>query len=151
MVCTYALGVVLIPKYLKQGAALKISAILGIIFSICILLTTGFTSVLFVAALGISNALVWPAVWPLTLEGLGKFTKTGSALLIMAISGGAIIPPLYGRMVDANKHELITNGVNEVDALATASTSSYWILIPCYILILFFALWGHKYKSWSKQ
>jgi fucose permease len=69
----------------------------------------------------------------------------------MAISGGAIIPPLYGRMVDANKQELITNGLNEVDALATASTNSYWILIPCYVLILFFALWGHQYKSWSKQ
>jgi len=151
MVFTYAIGVILIPKYLKQGTALKISATLGIIFSICILLTTGFTSVLFVAALGVANALVGPAVWPLTLEGLGEFTKTASALLIMAISGGAIIPPLYGRMVDANKHELITKGLNEVDALATASTSSYWILIPCYALILFFAIWGHKYKGWTKK
>ncbi|WP_308990408.1 sugar MFS transporter [Mariniflexile litorale] len=151
MVFTYAIGVILIPKYLKQGTALKISAVLGIIFSICILLTTGFTSILFVAALGISNALVWPAVWPLTLEGLGRFTKTGSALLIMAISGGAIIPPLYGRMVDANKHELIASGLNDVDALATASTHSYWILIPCYVLILFFAISGHKYKSWSRK
>ncbi|GAA3646962.1 sugar MFS transporter [Flavivirga jejuensis] len=151
MVCTYGLGVILIPKYLTQGTALKISATLGVIYSICILCTTGFTSILFVAALGISNALVWPAVWPLTLEGLGKFTKTGSALLIMAISGGAIIPPLYGRMVDANKEELITSGINEVDALATASTHSYWLLIPCYALILFFAMRGHKYKSWTRK
>ncbi|APY11664.1 glucose/galactose MFS transporter [Seonamhaeicola sp. S2-3] len=151
MVFTYALGVFLIPKYLKQGTALRISAALGIIFSICILLTTGFTSVLFVAALGISNALVWPAVWPLTLDGLGKFTKTASALLIMAISGGAIIPPLYGRIVDLNKHELIANGTQKAEAIATASTSSYWILIPCYAFILFFAIWGHKYKSWSKK
>ncbi len=110
MVGTYALGVFLIPKYLNQGTALKISAALGIIFSICILSTTGLTSILFVAALGIANALVWPAVWPLTLEGLGKFTKTASALLIMAISGGAIIPPLYGRFVRACKHELISSG-----------------------------------------
>lgn len=151
MVCTYALGVFLIPKYLKQGTALIISAVLGIVFSICILFTTGFTSILFVASLGIANALVWPAIWPLTLEGLGKFTKTASALLIMAISGGAIIPPLYGRMVDANTHELMANGINESDALATAATSSYWILIPCYSLILFFAIWGHKYKSWSRK
>lgn len=150
MVATYALGVVLIPKYIKQGTALKISALLGIIFSICILMTTGYTSILFVAALGIANALVWPAVWPLTLEGLGKFTKTGSALLIMAISGGAIIPPLYGRLVDSNKHELIASGIQEADAIATASTSSYWILLPCYAIILFFALWGHRYKSWTK-
>ena len=144
MVATYALGVFLIPKYLSQGNALKISALLGIIFSICILFTTGFTSILFVAALGIANALVWPAVWPLTLEGLGKFTKTASALLIMAISGGAIIPPLYGRMVDSNKMELIANGVNEAEAMSTASTGSYWILLPCYAIILYFALAGHK-------
>lgn len=150
MVATYALGVILIPKYLKQETALKISAGLGIILSICILITTGFTSILFVAALGISNALVWPAIWPLTLEGLGKFTKTASALLIMAISGGAIIPPLYGRLVDANKHELIVNGISETEAMATAATGSYWILLPCYIIILFFALWGHKYKSWTR-
>ena len=144
MVATYALGVVLIPKYIRQGTALKISALLGIIFTICILFTTGFISVLFVAALGIANALVWPAVWPLTLEGLGKFTKTASALLIMAISGGAIIPPLYGRMVDSNKMELIASGVNEAEAISTASTGSYWILLPCYAIILYFALAGHK-------
>ena len=144
MVATYALGVFLIPKYLSQGTALKVSSVLGIVFSICILTTTGFTSILFVAALGVANALVWPAVWPLTLEGLGKFTKTASALLIMAISGGAIIPPLYGRLVDSNKHELIMEGLNEADAMATAATSSYWILIPCYAVILYFALYGHK-------
>ena len=151
MVATYALGVFLIPKYVKQKTALIASAILGIVFSLCIINTTGFTTILFVAALGIANALVWPAIWPLTLEGLGKFTKTASALLIMAISGGAIIPPLYGRIVDANKHELIANGIQEADAMATASTSSYWILIPCYFIILFFAIWGHKIKNWNKK
>ena len=151
MVATYALGVFLIPKYIKQKTALIASAILGIIFSFSILNTTGYASVLFVAALGVANALVWPAIWPLTLEGLGKFTKTGSALLIMAISGGAIIPPLYGRIVDASKHDLIHTGIQEADAMAIASTSSYWILIPCYAMILFFAIWGHKIKNWSKK
>jgi FHS family L-fucose permease-like MFS transporter len=151
MVATYAVGVFLIPKYVQQKTALIASAILGIIFSCCILNTTGYVSVLFVAALGIANALVWPAIWPLTLEGLGKFTKTGSALLIMAISGGAIIPPLYGRIVDAHKIELIANGVQESTALATASTDSYWILIPCYMIILFFAVWGHKIKNWNQS
>ncbi|WP_166385973.1 MULTISPECIES: sugar MFS transporter [unclassified Polaribacter] len=150
MVVTYALGVFLIPKYLKQDTALKISAILGIIFSFCILSTTGFTSVLFVASLGIANALVWPAIWPLTLNGLGKFTKTASALLIMAIAGGAVILPLYGKLVDAGKHQLMTSGLEEAEAIATASTSSYWILIPCYAIVLFFAIWGHKIKNWSK-
>lgn len=144
MVGTYALGVLLIPKYISQGTALKISAALGIIFSACILFTTGFTSVLFVAALGIANALVWPAIWPLTLDGLGKFTKTASALLVMAISGGAIIPPLYGRLVDSSKEALLAAGQSEFEAMTTSATSSYWILIPIYAIILFFALWGHK-------
>ena len=147
MVVTYALGVVLIPKYLKQKTALVFSAILGIVFSICILMTDGFRSVLFVAALGIANALVWPAVWPLTLDGLGKFTKTASALLIMAIAGGAIIPPLYGRLVDTGKEALVSSGVTEAKAIATASNESYWILLPCYAIILFFALKGLKMKG----
>ncbi|QDO95207.1 sugar MFS transporter [Formosa sediminum] len=150
MVLTYGLGVVLIPKYLKQHKALVISAILGIVFSCCIILTSGLTSVLFVAALGISNALVWPAVWPLTLDGLGKFTKTASALLVMAISGGAVIPPLYGKLVDLNNVSLLSEGLSESEAIAQAATSSYWILIPCYAFILFFAIWGHKFKSWRR-
>lgn len=150
MVATYGLGVFLIPKYIQQKTALIASAVLGIVFSICIISTTGFTSILFVAGLGIANALVWPAIWPLTLEGLGKFTKTASALLIMAISGGAIIPPLYGRIVDANKEELLSQGLQEVEAMSSASTSSYWILIPCYAIILFFAIWGHKIRNWTK-
>lgn len=147
MVFAYALGVLLIPKFISQDNALKISAALGIVFSLCIINTNGATSVFFVAALGIANALVWPAVWPLTLKGLGSLTKTASALLIMAISGGAIIPPLYGRLVDKNKYDLIASGVSEADALSTASTSSYWILLPCYILILYYALHGHKLRS----
>jgi len=144
MVATYALGVFLIPKYMSQALALKLSAVLGIILTFCIVFTTGFTSVLFVAALGISNALVWPAVWPLTLKGLGKFTKTASALLIMAISGGAIIPPLYGWFVDENRVKLITQGMSEAAASAEAATSGYWILLPCYLIILYYAMAGHK-------
>ena len=144
MVVTYALGVFLIPKYISQSFALKVSAILGIILSFCIVYTSGFTSVLFVAALGIANALVWPAIWPLALTGLGKFTKTASALLIMAISGGAIIPPLYGTLVDGKKEELIATGINEGSALAEAASFGYWILLPCYMVILYYAFWGHK-------
>ncbi|WP_440882006.1 sugar MFS transporter [Tenacibaculum sp. C7A-26P2] len=144
MVITYALGIVLIPKFISQALALRVSAILGIIFTVCIISTSGYISVLFVAALGIANALVWPAVWPLTLKGLGKFTKTASALLIMAIAGGAIIPPLYGQFVDNKKEALINQGIEASTALMEASTSSYWILFPCYILILHYAVSGHK-------
>lgn len=144
MVATYGLGVFLIPKYINQALALRVSAVLGILFTFCIVFTSGFTSVLFVAGLGIANALVWPAVWPLTLKGLGKFTKTASALLIMAISGGAIIPPLYGKLVDDNKADLIAQGMNDVMASAEATTKGYWILLPCYIIILYYAFSGHK-------
>lgn len=144
MVATYILGIVLIPKYISQSFALKASAILGIILSICIVNTSGFTSVLFVAALGIANALVWPAIWPLTLKGLGKFTKTASALLIMAISGGALIPPLYGALVDSKKEELLVTGLQESSAMAQAASYGYWILLPCYIIILYYAFWGYK-------
>ncbi len=144
MIATYILGVILIPKYLKQQTALKISAVLGILFTILIINTSGFTSILFVAALGIANALVWPAVWPLTLKGLGKFTKTASALLIMAIAGGAVIPPLFGKLIDKNKQLYLLEGTSDIEALAKASTESYWILIPCYSFILYYAIYGHK-------
>ncbi|KFF03561.1 sugar MFS transporter [Flavobacterium reichenbachii] len=144
MVVTYGLGVFLIPKYITQALALRLSALLGIVLSFCIVFTSGFASVVFVAALGIANALVWPAIWPLTLKGLGKFTKTASALLVMAISGGAVIPPLYGKFVDVTKAELAANGVSEALAAAEASTKGYWILLPCYIIILYYALAGHK-------
>ena len=144
MVATYAIGVVLIPKYVSQSFALKTSAILGIIVSFCVVFTSGFTSVLFVAALGVANALVWPAIWPLTLKGLGKFTKTASALLIMAICGGAILPPMYGALVDYKKEELVATGIHEVSAFAEAASFGYWILLPCYVIILYYAFWGHK-------
>jgi FHS family L-fucose permease-like MFS transporter len=144
MVATYGLGIFLIPKYISQAFALKASAILGIVFTFCIVFTTGFISVLFVAGLGIANALVWPAVWPLALSGLGKFTKTASALLIMAISGGAILPLLYGKLVDIKKTDLIAQGLSEVVATAASSTSGYWILLPCYLIILYYAFSGHK-------
>lgn len=144
MVATYALGIFLIPKYINQAFALKASAVLGIVFTFGIVFTSGFISILFVASLGIANALVWPAVWPLTLKGLGKFTKTASALLIMAISGGAIIPPLYGKFVDGTKADLIAKGLSETAASAQAATTGYWILLPCYLIILYYAFTGHK-------
>lgn len=144
MVATYALGVFLIPKYISQALALKVSAVLGIILSFCIVFTSGFTSVLLVASLGFANALVWPAIWPLALTGLGKFTKTASALLIMAISGGAILPLLYGKLVDVKKEQLIKTGLDTITATIDSATFGYWVLLPCYIIILYYAFWGHK-------
>ncbi len=144
MVITYLLGALLIPKVLSQKTALTLSALLGILLTFAIVFTSGYTSVLCVAALGFANALVWPAIWPLALTGLGKFTKTGSALLIMAIAGGAAITPLRGVLVDSKKTGLIESGMDTVAATAEASTFGYWILLPCYAFILYYALSGHK-------
>lgn len=132
MVLGYILGIILIPKYITQRFALQTSAILGILFAFGAIFTSGFVSVLFVALFGLANALVWPAIWPLALHNLGKFIKTGSALLIMAISGGAILPLLWGKLSD-------TIGTQQ----------AYWITIPAYLMILFYAVRGYKIKSWS--
>ena len=103
MVIGYGLGIVLIPKVISQAFALRISMILGVLLVIGVVITPGEISIYLVAALGLANAIVWPAVWPLTLNKLGKFTKTASALLVMAIAGGALIPLIYGATLDSQK------------------------------------------------
>jgi glucose/galactose transporter len=132
MLAGYIVGILFIPKYLSQQKALNYSAILGIIFSIGAIVFTGFTSVLCLALLGLANALMWPALWPLAIQGLGKFTKLGSALIIMMISGGALLPLFYGKIAD-----------NIGD-----TQKAYIIMIPCYIFIYFYATIGHKKSSW---
>jgi fucose permease len=148
MIIGYLAGIILIPKYLKQADALKICTILGVIFSLGAVFTPAgkvFTmpfidlvtfkplqlvlpvTVLFVALMGLANSLVWPAVWPLALNGLGKFTKTASAMLIMAIAGGALLPLLYGKL-----------------AVSFSTQSAYWLCLPCYLVIMFYAFIGHK-------
>ncbi len=150
MVIGYVVGIVTIPKVIKQETALMISALLGLLFSFLVIFSstasTGLSvimfgwlgvspipdSVLFIALLGFANAMVWPTIWPLALEGLGKFTKIGSAILIMAIAGGATIPPLYGVLADSYSPQ-----------------GSYWLLLPCYFAILLYALKGHRMREWK--
>lgn len=127
MLLGYVIGLFAIPKYISQQAALKISAILGIIFTFAAYLTTGFLSVGFVAALGLANALMWPAIFPLAISGLGKFTEKGSALLIMGIAGGAIIPKAFASLKEHYNFQLVF--------LA--------LMIPCYLYILYYAVKGH--------
>lgn len=129
MIAGYIVGVISIPKYLSQEKALKLSAILGIILSVAAVSTSGYTSVLCIALLGLANSLMWPAIWPLALAGLGRFTKVGSSLLIMGIAGGAIIPLIYGRLADSFSPQ-----------------EAYWILVPCYASILFYSTLGHKIR-----
>lgn len=134
MLVGYILGILFIPKVISQQKALQLSAILGVVFSVIVLFSPATISVLFVALLGLANALVWPAIWPLALEGLGKFTKTASALLVMAIAGGAILPLVWGKFSDI------------------ASTQwAYWILIPCYLFIFGYAVKWHKMRAWNNN
>ncbi|BDM64275.1 glucose/galactose MFS transporter [Shewanella sp. NFH-SH190041] len=151
MVLGYIIGVTCIPKYLSQEKALLGSSIagacciLGIIFSsadstMIADILWGWTNiptipdtVTFVAMMGLAHALVWPSVWPLALRGLGNFTAQGSALLIMGISGGAILPLVFGKVAEA-----------------TGNTGlGYWVALPCYLFILFYALKGHKMRKWK--
>lgn len=127
MLIGYVVGLVAIPKYISQERGLAISAVLGIVFCVCAYVTKGYVSVAFIAALGLANALMWPAIFPLAIQGLGRFTETGSALLIMGIAGGALIPSLFARLKDHYDFQLVF--------LAVAA--------PCYLYILFYSLKGY--------
>lgn len=133
MLIGYLIGIVAIPKYLSQNAALRYSAILGILFSILVFTTSGYVSVLFIALMGLANALMWPAMWPLALKNLGKFTQIGAALLVMGIAGGAIIPLLYGYLQGTTFN-------------LSSQTSFLICMLPCYVYILYYAVKGHKAK-----
>jgi len=127
MLVGYSIGILCIPQFITQQKALVLSAILGVFLTIAAVLTHGYVSVMCIALLGLANSLMWPAIWPLALSGLGRFTKIGSSLLVMGIAGGALIPLLYGRLVDA-----------------FSAREAYLILIPVYLFILYFSAIGYK-------
>ncbi|HJZ40851.1 MAG TPA: sugar MFS transporter [Bacteroidales bacterium] len=130
MIVGYVLiGLILIPKIISQRTALTLSAVLGVIFTLLAIFTPGKTSVLFVALLGLANALVWPAMWPLAIHNLGKFIKTGSSILVMMIAGGALLPLVWGRLSDI---------------FIDHPQSAYWICVPCYLYIMYYSIWGYK-------
>lgn len=128
MLVGYIVGIFTIPKYLSQSRALAICAAMGVLFTIAAVLTDGKISVFFIALLGLANSLMWPAIFPLAIDGLGRFTKIGSAFLIMAIAGGAILPLIYGALTEA----------------WGSSRDAYVIMAPCYLFILYFAIKGYK-------
>lgn len=153
MVAGYILGIILIPKVVTQRMALAWSAVLGIVFTLLAVSVPSEArfsfpfadlmtwrpvevilpwSVLFVGLMGLANAIVWPAVWPLAIHDLGKFIKTGSALLIMGIAGGALLPLVWGWLSDI-----------------WSPQQAYWSALPCYLFILYFALLGYKKRNWS--
>ncbi|MCU0416856.1 MAG: sugar MFS transporter [Cytophagaceae bacterium] len=128
MLVGYGIGVICIPKYITQQQMLSISAGLGIVLTLGIVVFEGMYSVACVALLGAANAIVWPAIWPLAIEGLKEYTAKGSAFLIMGISGGALLPLLYGWFTSIS---------------FIGQQYAYGILLPCYLFILYFARKGH--------
>ena len=137
----YILGISLIPKYISQVLALRFCTVLGAIFTFLIIYTHGQVKVLghtadisiwFVVLLGFANSMIWAGVWPLALDGLGRFIKIGASLLIMGLSGNAILPLIYGHFAD--HYDLRT---------------AYWVLLPCYVYLAFYAIRGFKVKHWG--
>jgi glucose/galactose transporter len=126
MLVSYVFGMIAIPRFISQKKALQYSAILGLVLSTLALGIAGKGSVWCISVLGLANALLWPSIWPLSIEGLGKFTKQGSALMIMGIIGASLVPLLYGYLSDCLDPQ-----------------KAYVVLIPCYLFILFFAVKGH--------
>jgi glucose/galactose transporter len=140
-ICGYILGILLMPKWVSQLQALRFCTILGLLFTLLVIFADKQVSFLghqanisiwFVVLLGLANSLIWAGIWPLALEGLGRFTKTGSSVLIMGLCGNAILPLFYGFFAD--RYNLRT---------------AYWVLFPCYLYLIFFAFYGYKIKSWN--
>ncbi len=127
----YLLGIVAIPRWISQQNALRYGMILALILTVGALVTDGLTSILCIALMGFAISPVWPAVWPLALNRLGNFTKLGSALLIMGISGGALLPLLHGYLTDAVSPKM-----------------AYALLLPLFSFILYYAISGHKKTKW---
>ncbi|WP_298672893.1 sugar MFS transporter [uncultured Sphingomonas sp.] len=128
MLLGYLAGLVLIPRFISQERYLAISAVMGVVLVIGAYMTTGYISVACVAALGFANAMMWPAIFPLAIRDLGRFTETGSAILIMAICGGAILPQIFAHMKDYFDFQLVF----------------LLIMVPAYCYIFFFGIWGSR-------
>lgn len=126
MLMSYIFGMVAIPRLVSQKKVLQYSAALGLVLSTIAICIAGKASVWCISFLGIANAMLWPSLWPLSIEGLGRFTKQGSALLIMGVIGAALVPLLYGYLSDYFDPR-----------------RAYIVLVPCYLFILFFAVKGH--------
>jgi len=128
MLLGYVAGLVAIPRLVSQQVYLTWSALLGVLLVTGAFLTEGYVSVGFVAALGFANAMMWPAIFPLAIQGLGRHTELGSALLVMGIVGGAIIPRLFAGLKQDHDFQLVF----------------LLLMVPCYLYILFFAVRGHR-------
>jgi len=130
MVLGYLIGALFIPKFVSQGMALFLSTLTGIVVTIMVVLLPVGISIYLVALLGLANALMWPAIWPLAIADLGKFTKMGSSFLVMGIIGGAFLPLLFGYVADVASHKV-----------------AYLVCLPAYLYIMYFAFSGSKIRT----
>lgn len=130
MVAGYICGILFIPKYMSQATALKICSIVAIIGSALIVTIPQEYSIWMIAAMALGCSLMWPALWPLAMCDLGKFTKTGSSLLTGAIAGGAVIPLIFGFLKDS-----------------VGAQNAYWLCLPCFAFILFYGIYGYKIRT----
>jgi FHS family L-fucose permease-like MFS transporter len=128
MVIGYIIGIAAIPKYIRQEKALMLSALTGILFSVMAYVTSGYMSIMFIALLGLANSLMWPTIFPLAIKGLGKYTKIASALLVMGIAGGAILPQVYA---------LLAKNMS-------AQLAFLCSMVPCYVYIFYYAVFGQR-------
>ena len=139
LVLGYLFGVVMIPKYLSQTSALRLFSFIGIASAVLLIFLPGKYAIYCMALVGFANSLMWPAIWPLAIADLGKFTKTGASLLVMGIVGGAVLPVIFGLLVDQFK-------TTEIATVADYQ-NAYWIFIPAYLYILYFAVHGNKIRK----
>ena len=135
----YVFGVVMIPRIISQTKALQLFTLIGLVASFCVILLPGEMAIFGLVAIGFANSIMWGAIWPLAIVDLGRFTKTGSSLLVMGIVGGAIIPLIFGLLLDFFK-------TTELPSVADYQ-NSFWILIPAYLFILFFGTIGYKIRT----
>lgn len=127
----YVFSIFAIPKIINQRKALLAATLLSMVMVLISMFTSGNIAVICFAILGFTNSVMWPAIWPLALTGVGRFTKIGGALLVMGIVGGAVLPPLYGKVAEWMHSKQL----------------AYIIMIPCYLYILYYALKGYRPKS----
>ena len=139
LVLGYIFGVIMIPKFLSQTTALKMFSWIGIVSALLLIFLPGKFSIYCMALIGFANSLMWPAIWPLAIADLGKFTKTGASMLVMGIVGGAVVPLIFGFLIDAVR----TTDVATVSDYQTA----YWLFIPAYLYILYFAVKGNTIRK----
>ncbi len=127
----YLLGVIMIPKHITQQKALVVCTVTGLILSVLVLVLPQEASIWSLVLLGIPNSLIYAGIWPLAIRGLGKWTSMGSSLLVMALCGNAVLSLLYGYVSDH-----------------IGLQASYWLLIPCFVYMVFYATYGFKIEKW---